>query len=124
MTVYVAEISGRGIAAFDAASEAEAAVHLADKAFVRDLIVLRSQGRPLWMVSRRSRCEEHPPRRPWPGSPEWSLVTRTVLSFSFPSLILPMTDSTTMTTTIMTEIASISFGGRIIPAVLERSSRS
>ena len=48
MAVYVAEISGRGIAAFDAASEAEAAVHLADKAFVRDLIVFRSQGRPLW----------------------------------------------------------------------------
>ena len=48
MTVYVAEISGRGIAAFNAASEAEAAVHLADKAFVRDLIVFRSQGRPLW----------------------------------------------------------------------------
>ena len=48
MTVYVAEISGRGIAAFDAASEAEAAVHLADKAFVRDLIVFQHQGRPLW----------------------------------------------------------------------------
>ena len=48
MTVYVAEISGRGIAAFDAANDAEAEVHLADEAFVRDLTVLQSQGRPLW----------------------------------------------------------------------------
>ena len=48
MTVYVAEISGRGIAAFDATSDADAEVHLADKAFVRDLIVFQHQGRPLW----------------------------------------------------------------------------
>ena len=48
MTVYVAEISGRGIAAFDAASDAEAEMQLADKAFVRDLIVLQNEGRPLW----------------------------------------------------------------------------
>ena len=48
MTVYVAEISGRAIAAFDAASDAEAEVQLAGKAFVRDLIVLQNEGRPLW----------------------------------------------------------------------------
>jgi hypothetical protein len=48
MTVYVAEISGRGIAAFDAASDSAAEVHLANKAFQRDLIVLQNQGRPLW----------------------------------------------------------------------------
>ena len=48
MSVYVAEISGRAIAAFDAADDAEAQVHLADRAFVRDLIVFQSQGRPLW----------------------------------------------------------------------------
>ena len=48
MSIYVAEISGRGIAAFDAASDAEAELQLVDKAFVRDLIVLQSEGRPLW----------------------------------------------------------------------------
>ena len=48
MSVYVAEISGRAIAAFDAADDAEAQVHLADRAFVRDLIVFQNQGRPLW----------------------------------------------------------------------------
>lgn len=49
MTVYVAEISGRAIAAFDAADDIEAAeVRLTDKAFRRDLIVMQNQGRPLW----------------------------------------------------------------------------
>ena len=48
MNVYVAEIAGRGIAAFDAADDADAQLHLADKAFVRDLLVLQNQGRPLW----------------------------------------------------------------------------
>jgi hypothetical protein len=48
MTVYVAEISGRGIAAFDAADDAAAQLQLADKPFLRDLIVLQNEGRPLW----------------------------------------------------------------------------
>jgi hypothetical protein len=48
MTVYVAEISGRGIAAFDAANDAAAQLQLADKLFLRDLIVLQNEGRPLW----------------------------------------------------------------------------
>lgn len=48
MTVYVAEISGRGIAAFDAASDLEAKAHLADRGFLRDLIVLQNKGRALW----------------------------------------------------------------------------
>lgn len=49
MPVYVAEISGRSIAAFDAADDVEAAeVRLTDKGFRRDLVVLQSQGRPLW----------------------------------------------------------------------------
>ena len=48
MTVYVAEILGRGIAAFDAATDAGAEAQLADKTFVRDLIVLQNEGRPLW----------------------------------------------------------------------------
>ena len=48
MTVYVAEISGRGIAAFNAANDIEAEAHLANKAFLRDLVVLQNQGRSLW----------------------------------------------------------------------------
>jgi hypothetical protein len=48
MTVYVAEISGRGIVAFDAANEDEARARLADMAFRRNLVVFQYQGRPLW----------------------------------------------------------------------------
>lgn len=48
MTVYVAEIFGSGIAAFDAASAHEARAHLTDEGFQRDLIVMQSKGRPLW----------------------------------------------------------------------------
>ncbi|CAN7750616.1 hypothetical protein C6558_27355 [Ensifer sp. NM-2] len=48
MTVYVAEISGRGIAAFDAANDIEAKAQLADRGFLRDLIVLQNKGRALW----------------------------------------------------------------------------
>lgn len=48
MTVYVAEISGRGIVAFEAENEAEAAERLADKGLRRDLRVLQSHGRSLW----------------------------------------------------------------------------
>jgi hypothetical protein len=48
MTVYVAEISGRGIVAFDAANEDEARARLADMAFQRDLVVFQNQGRSLW----------------------------------------------------------------------------
>ena len=48
MTVYVAEISGRGIVAFDAANEDEARARLADMAFRRNLVVLQNQGRSLW----------------------------------------------------------------------------
>jgi hypothetical protein len=48
MSVYVAEISGRGIVAFDAANEDEAMARLADMAFRRDLVVFQNQGRSLW----------------------------------------------------------------------------
>jgi len=49
MPVYVAEIAGRAIAAFDAADDTEAAdVRLTDRAFRRDLIVLQNEGRALW----------------------------------------------------------------------------
>lgn len=48
MTVYVAEISGRRIVAFNAANEDEAKARLADSALRRDLYVLQNQGRSLW----------------------------------------------------------------------------
>lgn len=48
MTVYVAAISGRGIVAFDAASEDEAVARLTDRALRRDLHVFQNQGRSLW----------------------------------------------------------------------------
>ena len=48
MTIYVAEISGRGIVAFDAANDDEARARLADKALQRDHLVFQIQGRSLW----------------------------------------------------------------------------
>jgi hypothetical protein len=48
MTLYVAEISGRGIVAFEAPDEAEARARLADRSFRRDLIVFQNEGRSLW----------------------------------------------------------------------------
>ena len=48
MTVYVAEISGRGVVAFEAANEDEAKARLADRAFQRDLYVFQNEGRSLW----------------------------------------------------------------------------
>ena len=48
MTVYVAEISGRGIVAFDATSDDEAKARLADKVVQRDLLVFQNEGRALW----------------------------------------------------------------------------
>ncbi|RVG32385.1 hypothetical protein [Sinorhizobium meliloti] len=48
MSVYVAEISGRGIAAFDAANDIEAQAQLANRGLLRDLIVLQNEGRALW----------------------------------------------------------------------------
>ena len=68
MTVYVAEILGRGIAAFDAANDAEATqVRLTDKAFRRDLTVLQNEGRPLWDGVSQIYVREPPPRRPQSG---------------------------------------------------------
>jgi len=48
MPIFVVEISGRGIVAFDAPDDLEARARLADKAFLRDLYVLQSEGRALW----------------------------------------------------------------------------
>ncbi|RVH62304.1 hypothetical protein [Sinorhizobium meliloti] len=48
MIIYVAEISGRGIAAFDAANDIEAQAQLANRGLLRDLIVLQNEGRALW----------------------------------------------------------------------------
>ena len=48
MTVYVAEIAGRAIVAFEADGEDAAQARLADRAFRRDLYVFRSGNAALW----------------------------------------------------------------------------
>jgi len=48
MPVYVAEIAGRAIVAFEAEDEAAARARLADRTFRRDLYVFRSGDRALW----------------------------------------------------------------------------
>ncbi|MDW9614665.1 hypothetical protein GOC09_27195 [Sinorhizobium meliloti] len=48
LIIYVAEISGRGIAAFDAANDIESQAQLANRGLLRDLIVLQNEGRALW----------------------------------------------------------------------------
>ncbi|MBB3149637.1 hypothetical protein FHS21_006091 [Phyllobacterium trifolii] len=48
MSVFVAEILGRGIVAFDAATEDDAKALLSDEALRRDLHVFQNQGRCLW----------------------------------------------------------------------------
>ena len=48
MTVYVAEIEGRGIAAFYAEDGAAAMVRVRDRLFRDDLMVLATDGLPLW----------------------------------------------------------------------------
>ena len=48
MPVYVAEIAGRAIFAFDADDEGNASARVSDKAFVHDLHVLQHGGRSLW----------------------------------------------------------------------------
>ena len=48
MTVYVAEIKGRGVAAFHADTGSEAERVVRDRVFRDDLMVLASGGLPLW----------------------------------------------------------------------------
>ena len=48
MTVYVAEINGRAIAAFNAENEIQAEARAASKPFRADLTVLENEGYPLW----------------------------------------------------------------------------
>jgi hypothetical protein len=48
MTVYVAEINGRAIAAFNAKNEIQAEVRATSKPFRADLTVLKNEGNPLW----------------------------------------------------------------------------
>jgi len=48
MTVYVAAIKGRGIAAFYAENGAAAMVRVRDRLFRDDLMVLATDGLPLW----------------------------------------------------------------------------
>ena len=48
MTVYVAEIDGRAVVAFNADNDLEAELAVEDEIFQNDLAVLESSGRPLW----------------------------------------------------------------------------
>jgi hypothetical protein len=48
MTVYVAEVKGRGIAAFHAENGLEAERFVCDRLFRDDLMVLATDGLPLW----------------------------------------------------------------------------
>jgi len=48
MTVYVVEIKGRGIAAFDADNRSAAELRVSDRFFRDDLMVLTTDGLPLW----------------------------------------------------------------------------
>jgi hypothetical protein len=62
MTVYVAEISGRAIVAFEAVDATAAEARLTDSAFRRDLYVFQSEGRALWDgVSEIRLRTAHPP---------------------------------------------------------------
>jgi hypothetical protein len=48
MTVYVAEINGRAIAAFNAENEIQAEVRVTNESFREDLTTLENEGHPLW----------------------------------------------------------------------------
>jgi len=48
MTIYVAAIKGRGIAAFEAENDAAADIRASDRMFRDDLMVLASDGVALW----------------------------------------------------------------------------
>ena len=64
MTIYVAEIKGRGIAAFHADTGLDAERFVRDRVFRDDLMVLATEGLPLWdglaaiQVRRALPCEE------------------------------------------------------------------
>ena len=47
MTVYVAEIDGRAVVAFNADNDLEAELEVEDEIFQNDLAVLESSGRPI-----------------------------------------------------------------------------
>jgi hypothetical protein len=48
MTIYVAAIKGRGIAAFQAENGTDAEARIRDRVFRDDLMVLATGGQPLW----------------------------------------------------------------------------
>ena len=61
MSVYVAEISGRGVLAFEAANDVEATTRLTDKLLLRDLRILQYQGKSLWDGVSKIRLREPSP---------------------------------------------------------------
>ena len=48
MTIFVAEIKGQGIVAFHADNQSDAEIRARDRTFRDDLMVLATNGRPLW----------------------------------------------------------------------------
>ena len=98
MPIYVAEIAGRGLAAFDAGDDTEAAeVRLVDKAFRRDLIVLQNEGRPLWDGKSEIRMRKASPEETAHREPACRLAARLASSSWSQSSILPITMTMTMT---------------------------
>lgn len=58
MTIYVAEIEGRAIAAFHAENEMAAEAFVESDAFQSDLMVLESDDEPLWDGEADIHCRE------------------------------------------------------------------
>ena len=88
MTVYVAEISERGIVAFEAANDVDAATRLTDRTLLRDLRVLQNQGRSLWDGVSQIRLWESSPQELeiWQGrsvAATGVLVTENLLGHAF-----------------------------------------
>lgn len=48
MTIYVAEIGGRAIVAFAAEDRVQAEMTVDEEWFLEDILVLKSDGKPLW----------------------------------------------------------------------------
>jgi hypothetical protein len=70
MTVYVAEIDGRAIAAFNAENEIQAEGRASSKAFRGDLTVLENEGQPLWNGADEISC---PQSLTCGGGPIWCI---------------------------------------------------
>src|SRR4029079_8171063 len=98
MTVYVAEIDGRAIAAFHAAHEMEAEAFVESEAFHSDLLVLESEDEPLWDGEADIHCREavEEERAEWEKSRAQAIVARETSADDKDWLVflVPVTDPT------------------------------